>query len=282
MQISVGDLVFDAEAAGKPDAPLVLLLHGFPQTSYTWRHQLQPLADAGYLAVAPNQRGYSPGARPADIAAYATENLVADALAIIRYFGKHEAHIVGHDWGGQLSWLLAAHHPDRVRTLTVLSRPHPLAFLEAMRADAAQSERSKHHRAFQDANSAALLLEDGARRLRQSFTHQGVPDADIDAYLKVLGNVEALNAAINWYRAPVLAGSEQPLAAKHTPRVNVPTLYIWGDADATVGAMAANATAAHVDGPYRFEKLPGVGHFVTDQAGARVTELLLEHLKSYR
>jgi pimeloyl-ACP methyl ester carboxylesterase len=279
-RITVDDLVFDADVAGQPGNPLVLMLHGFPQTRHTWRDQLAPLAAAGYFAVAPDQRGYSPGARPAQITAYATERLVADALAKMDALGYARAHIVGHDWGGQLAWLLAAHHADRVVTLSVLSRPHPQAFLAALRQDAQQAERSKHHRAFQDPDSARLLLEDGARRLRQSFDAQGVPKAAQDAYLAVLGDEAALDAAINWYRAPVQAGADAPLAPARTPAVSVPTLYVWGNTDATVGRAAAEGTAAYVTGPYRFVVLPGVGHFVTDQAGERVSELLLEHLAS--
>jgi pimeloyl-ACP methyl ester carboxylesterase len=281
MRIAVDDLEFDAAAAGRAGDPLVLLLHGFPQTSHSWRHQLIPLAEAGFFAVAPNQRGYSAGARPAGVEHYATELLVADVLGMMQALGYAAAHIVGHDWGGQLSWLVAAHHPNRVQTLTVLSRPHPQAFLQALRNDAGQANRSKHHQAFQNPDSAALLLEEDARRLRRSFSEQGVSPEDQDAYLSVLGDVAALDAAINWYRAPVRSGAEQPLAPRLTPSVTVPTLYIWGDADATVGAAAAEATASFVAGPYRLEVLPGVGHFVTDQAGERVTELLLSHLQGH-
>ncbi len=280
MQLSLNGLNFDVETAGAQGAPLVLLLHGFPQTSYTWRHQLEPLAQAGYFAVAPNQRGYSAGARPQSVSAYATENLLGDALAMIGHFGYERAHIVGHDWGGQLSWLLAAHHPAAVASLTVLSRPHPQAFLRAMREDDHQAQRSRHHKLFQDANAARPLLADGAARLRSMFEDQGVGRVDQDAYLSVLGEFAALDAAINWYRAPVQRGAPQPLAAPETPDVGVPTLYIWGDADATVGRVAAEGTAAHVNGPYRFEVLPGIGHFVTDQAGVRVSEILLDFLES--
>lgn len=282
MQICVDDLCFDADVRGRPGDPLVLMLHGFPQTSHSWRHQLAPLAEAGYYAVAPNQRGYSAGARPVGVEHYDTALLVGDAIAMMQRLGYQRAHVVGHDWGGQLSWLLAAHHPERVETLTVLSRPHPQAFLQAFRNDRTQARRSRHHRAFQDPASARLLLEDDARRLRRSFAEQGVQVAEQDAYLSVLGDPAALDAAINWYRAPVLAGGDQPLAPKNTPRVDVPTLYIWGDSDATVGRAAAEATADFVEAEYRFEVLPRVGHFVTDQAPGQVTDLLLDHLRRSR
>jgi pimeloyl-ACP methyl ester carboxylesterase len=275
-QIDVNGLIFDAEIAGERDNPLVLMLHGFPQTAYSWRHQLQPLAAAGYLAVAPNQRGYSRGAQPAETASYATRLLVDDALELARALGHERFHVVGHDWGGQLSWLLAAYHPERIRSLAVLSRPHPAAFAAAFRSDPEQASRSKHHKAFQNPETVTLLLENGAGRLRRSMADQGVPAEDIDAYLSVLEDAATLEAAVNWYRAA--ASGESGLAAADVPAVAVPTLYVWGDADATVGETAARATADFVTGPYRFEVLPGVGHFVTDQAGDQVTELLLDFL----
>ncbi len=270
MQITVAKLVFDAASAGEPGAPMVLLLHGFPQSSYSWRYQLAPLAEAGFFALAPDQRGYSPGARPAGVEAYATEHLLGDALALMDRFGNGRAHVVGHDWGGQLAWLLAAHHAERVASLTVLSRPHPEAFAAALREDPAQAERSGHHRAFQDAGAARMLLADDARRLRELFGGARVPAAAQEAYLEVLGEEVALDSAINWYRASRLAGA--------TPAVSVPTLYLWGNDDATVGRQAAERTADHVTGAYRFVELDGVGHFVTDEVGERVTRELLEHL----
>ena len=121
MKLTVDGLTFDTLTGGNQGDPLVLFLHGFPQTSHTWRDQVPALAETGYFAVAPNQRGYSAGARPSGIPAYATENLVGDALALMDTLGYERAHVVGHDWGGQLSWLLAAHHPHRVESLTVLS-----------------------------------------------------------------------------------------------------------------------------------------------------------------
>jgi pimeloyl-ACP methyl ester carboxylesterase len=273
MELSASGLVFECDAAGALEAPLVLLLHGFPQTSYAWRHQLPALAEAGFLAVAPNQRGYSPGARPEGAAHYATELLVADAIGIAHALGRERFHLVGHDWGGQLAWLLAASQPGRVETLTVLSRPHPRAFAEAMKTDTQQAHRSRHHRAFQDLDSARLLLEDNARRLRGSLRDQGVADADIEEYLSRLASEEALDAAINWYRS---AGtSSSALVGEEVVNIQVPTLYLWGDEDATVGLAAAEATADCVDADYRMHVLEGAGHFLTDQRPEEITRELL-------
>jgi pimeloyl-ACP methyl ester carboxylesterase len=272
IEISVGNLRFNAEARGEPNAPLVLMLHGFPQTGYAWRKQLDPLARAGYFAVAPDQRGYSAGARPLEQAEYATERLLADVLGMARSLGHERFHVVGHDWGGQLAWLLAGAHPQRILSLCALSRPHPAAFAAAFETDHAQAERSKHHRAFRNPETADLLLADDARRLRRSMRDQNVADSAIDAYLRVLGERSALEAALNWYRAAEI------LAIAHANPINVPTMYIWGDGDSSVGRAAAEGSADYVAGPYRFEELPNVGHFVTDQAGDRVTGLLLSFL----
>ncbi len=223
LELRVSGLTFDADVAGDLGSPLVLLLHGFPQTSHTWRSQLPALAAGGCFAVAPNQRGYSPRARPPAIEDYATDLLIADARAMAESLGYRRYHLVGHDWGGQLSWLLAARFPEELSSLTILSRPHPAAFARAMKADTAQADRSRHHRAFQDANAARELLADDARRLRSSLRNQGVDEADIAAYLERLGNFEALDAAINWYRAPRLAGGA--LALPDVPAVTVPTMY---------------------------------------------------------
>jgi pimeloyl-ACP methyl ester carboxylesterase len=273
LEVPVGELVFEAEVAGERGRELVLLLHGFPQTSHTYRHALPLLARAGYFAVAPNQRGYSPKARPEAVSDYATENLVADALAIARACGAERFHLVGHDWGGQLAWLIAANYPSRLRTLSVLSRPHPRAFASALKSDAAQADRSRHHRAYDDPQTGPRLLEDGARRLTRTMREQGVPAPDIEAYLRRVGEPAALEGALNWYRA---ARSGKPAAP--VADISVPTLYVWGDADATVGRAAAEATARYVTAPYRFEEIAGAGHFLTDQVGPRITQLLLQQL----
>lgn len=272
VSLAANGLTFTADLAGPAGGELVLLLHGFPQTRHTWRAELRALSAAGFRACAPDQRGYSAGARPAEVDAYRIENLVADALAIADELDSGRFHLVGHDWGGQLSWIIAAQHPQRVRTLSVLSRPHPAAFARAMTGDPEQATRSRHHRTFLRAEATDELLADGAARLRAALESQGVPDADVAAYLSTLGERAALDAAVNWYRA---AGS---LVRAEVPPVRVPTLYVWGNSDATVGRPAAEATREFVKAPYRFVELPGIGHFVTDQAPEAFPPLLLEHL----
>jgi pimeloyl-ACP methyl ester carboxylesterase len=269
---------YTADRAGPESGEPVLLLHGFPQTRHTWRHQLPALAAAGYRAIAPDQRGYSPRARTQKVEDYATDRLVADVVDFSEALGGR-VHLVGHDWGGQLAWLTAARHPDRVATLTVLSRPHPAAFVRSFALDPSQSERSKHHRAFDDPMTVDRLLERDGRRLRGMLRGEGVPEVDIDAYLEILGERDALEAALHWYRAARLTG----ISMGETPAVAVPTLYLWGDRDHSVGRIAAEATGDFASGRYRFVCVPGSAHFLTDDGGSdRVTEELLAHLATQR
>ena len=270
-------LTFTADVAGPADGPLVLLLHGFPESRHSWRAALPVLAVAGYRSVAPDQRGYSAGARPdpADLTNYAFDKLVNDALEIAAAAG-HEGkrfHLVGHDWGGQVSWGVANAHPERLASLTVLSRPHPLSFRRALAdPNGDQKHRSRHHTRFLEAETGPLLIEDNARRLREGLFGQNVEQAAIDEHVSVLGTRDAIEAALAWYR------SNKGLSGDFGP-IKVPTLYIWGDADATVGPDAAKGTGAFVTAAYSMEVLPGVGHFVMDNAPAKATELMLAHLQ---
>ena len=272
-------LTFDAITAGEAGAPLVLLLHGFAESMHCWRAQVACLGDMGYRAVAPGQRGYSPGARPdpREFSHYLIDRLMDDAMAIVTACGYGDArfHLVGHDWGGSIAWGLAERHHARLASLTILSRPHPNAFNRALEMiDGDQAKRSKHHKAFLEPDAADVVLADDAKWLRDRLAANGVPAEAIAAHLAVLGNKDAMEAALAWYRAR--GAIRGPLGP-----IRVPTLYIWGDADDTVGRTAAEGTKDFIAAPYRFEVLPGVGHFAADQAPDRVCELLLAHVEAH-
>lgn len=270
-------LVFDILADGPEGAPFVLLLHGFAKSFHTWRGQIAALAAAGFRAVAPSQRGYAPGARPPtdQPANYTFDLLMDDALKIAAACGaRGRFHLVGHDWGGSIAWGIADRHPERLASLTVLSRPHPNAFNRALALpDGEQAERSRHHRAFLAPGAGAKVLADDARWLRERHAAAGVPAAATARHLTVIGDPAAMEGALAWYRAR--GAIRSPLGP-----IRVPTLYIWGDADDTVGRVAAEGTREFVAAPYRFAVLPGGGHFVAEQMPAQVNELLLAHLKA--
>ncbi|MBR1153564.1 alpha/beta hydrolase [Bradyrhizobium sp. JYMT SZCCT0428] len=246
---------------------------------HCWRAQVTALGDMGYRAIAPSQRGYSPGARPnpREFSHYLIDRLIDDALAIAAASGYGEArfHLVGHDWGGSIAWGLADRCHERLASLTILSRPHPNAFNRALHmSDGEQASRSRHHKAFLEPDAADVVLADDGKWLRDRLIANGVPTEAIERHLAVLGNKDAMEAALAWYRAR--GAVRGPLGP-----IRVPTLYIWGDADDTVGRVAAEGTRDFVAAPYQFEVLPGVGHFAADQAPDRVSELLLAHIAAH-
>ncbi len=279
-QITVAPhLVFDALVAGAKDAPLVLMLHGFAESMHCWDAQAAALADMGYRALAPSQRGYSAGARPdpRDFPSYHIDRLMDDAMAIVAASGHGDRrfHLAGHDWGGSIAWALADRYPARIASLTVLSRPHPNAFNRALAlADGDQAHRSRHHKAFLEPDAADVVLADDCKWLRERWAANGMPPQAMTKHLSVLGNKDAMEAALAWYRAR--GAIRGPLGP-----INVPTLFIWGDADDTVGRVAAEGTVDFIAAPYRFEVLPGAGHFAADQMPDRVSELMLAHIRSH-
>ncbi len=226
-------LHFTVDDEGPRGAPTVLLLHGFPTDRSSWRSVAPLLHEAGLRTLAPDQRGYAEGARPPGVAAYRLEELVADAVALLDTAGVETAHVVGHDWGGAVAWLLAAHHPDRVASLTVLSTPHPAALSRAWRSDGDQRRRSWYVAAFQVPWLPERVL---AGRFTRVLVRTGMPVADAGRYAARLARPGALRGPIGWYRAT--RGSS--LGAH---RVTVPTTLVWGSRDAFLGRRAAELTA---------------------------------------
>lgn len=272
--IPLGGLTFDVRLHGPADGRPVLLLHGFPQAGRSWDAVAGRLAAAGYRAIAPDQRGYSPGARPPEVSDYAMPYLVADALGLLDALGVDRADVVGHDWGAAVSWELAIGHPERVRTLTAVSVPHPAAFGWARRNDADQRERSTYIGLFREAGKAEqVLLEDGARRLRA--TYEGVLPAEAEEdYVRRFSEPGALTAALNWYRAMGRNGSGPPAD------VTVPTTYVWSTADRALGRSGAERCGEHVTGPYEFAVLEGITHWVPEQAPEQLAEIIGRRLAS--
>jgi pimeloyl-ACP methyl ester carboxylesterase len=267
--------VFDVSVVGAANARLVLMLHGFCVSRHFWNNQLPALAEAGFFAVAPNQRGYSAGARPdpEDFDNYRVDRLIGDALDIIAATGHggRRFHLVGHDWGGSLAWLIADRYSERLASLTMLSRPHPASFARALAMpDGEQAHRSRHHQEFLDPMAGPRLLADNAAWVRTRLMRNAVPEAAIAVHLSVIGNPPAMEAALAWYRAR----AERQLIGP----TKVPTLFIWGDADDTVGRAAAEGTGEFIAADYHFAALPGVGHYAADQVPEQVTALLLAHL----
>jgi pimeloyl-ACP methyl ester carboxylesterase len=268
----LGDLVFDAVVAGADDGEPVLLLHGWPQTSLSWSRVIPALASSGLRVAAVDQRGYSPGARPTDIASYAAPHLVEDASGILDALGFGTAHVVGHDWGAIVGWHLAARRPGLVRSLTALSVPHPRALVEAQRSDDVQKQKTEYMTFFRSApdTAAKVLLRDDAKALRAVYA-PGVHESDIAAYVEYFSEDDAMEASLRWYAA-------MDVEAARTPDVDVATTFVWGTEDVAIGAVAAHGCAARCHGEYEFRPLQGRGHWLPDEDPDAVVDAILTRM----
>ncbi len=276
-QIALGDLTFDVRTAGPEDGEVAILLHGFPQTSYEWRHQIRALAEAGFRVVAPDQRGYSAGARPTDTADYALPLLVEDVLGLADAVGAERFHIVGHDWGAIVAWAVAVAAADRVITANPVSVPHPDAFARVLSdPESCQVAASSYFDVFVQPDSEDGFLANDEALLRGLYA--GMGEDAVAEYLRVLGSKPALGAALDWYRANI---GDRNLQRPATGAVTVPTMFTWSDGDTALCIDGAVLTAEYVDGPYRFEVLEGIDHWIPEMAAEKMSALLVEHLTEY-
>ena len=271
------DLIFDVCDAGPPEGPVVVLLHGFPQRNDSWNAVIDRLTAQGYRCLAPNQRGYSPGARPSRRRDYRMSELVADLGALIDASGAQRVHLVGHDWGAAVAWAAAAEMPERLATVLPISVPHPAAFIKSF-ATSRQGLASWYMFVFQLPRIPEWLLmrRNGtmvAELLRRSG--QTPPAAERDA--QAMSEPGALTAAINWYRAIPLSN---PRA--NAQKISVPTMYVWSDQDTALLPKAAHDTARYVSGEYRFEILPGVSHWIPDEQPDKLADLLLDWFAAHQ
>jgi pimeloyl-ACP methyl ester carboxylesterase len=226
--------------------------------------------------VAPNQRGYSVGARPTSVRAYALDELVSDAFGFIDELGGGRAHVVGHDWGGIVAWAAAAADPSKVSSLTVASTPHPRALARSL-SRSLQLVRSSYVAFFAlPFVPERLLTMRAGTLLERILRRSGLPEHFAAAYAEALGDPAALGAAFNWYRA----SSRQPGNLSSVGRITVPTTFVWGSADPALGRAAAEATAQEVIGPYRFEVLDGVGHWIPETHAAVLADLIADRVSA--
>jgi pimeloyl-ACP methyl ester carboxylesterase len=240
-------LTFDVSDTGPLDAPTVVLLHGFPANRHGFDRVAAILNEAGFRTLAPDQRGYSDGARPRRRRDYRASELQRDVLALLNAAGVQRAHLVGHDWGGAVAWMLGASAPDRLTGLTVLSTPHPTALARSL-VTSAQALRSFYMVVFQLPRLPELLLR---RRLTALLERMGLEHSSAEAYGAFMSTRGRLTGGLNWYRGIVLPERRAPRSGM----VTVPTTYIWGNGDQALGRRAAESTGSFVFAPYRFVEL---------------------------
>lgn len=274
-----GELTFDVTDTGPQDAPVVVLLHGFPQDRHAWERVTPQLVDAGLRVLAPDQRGYSPGATPRGRAAYGLHELGLDVIALLDAAGAQQAHIVGHDWGGAVAWQLAMRHADRVASCTVLSTPHPGAMLWAM-THSDQWRKSSYMAFFQ----LPWIAEQSVfRQLPQLYIKTGMSATDAQRYAERFDTPESLTGPLGWYRSMFLqqlrGAARARKAADTSHRVRVPTTYVWGTRDFALGRAAAEKTAEFVSADYEFVELDG-GHWLPEVNADQVADAVLRRIRS--
>jgi pimeloyl-ACP methyl ester carboxylesterase len=272
-QFSRAGFTFDVSDDGPPDGPVVVLLHGFPENRSSWLAMTPLLVDAGFRVLAPDQRGYSPGARPTSRRSYAMPELVADVLALGDAAGAERVHLVGHDWGGGVAWAFAHAHPDRLHTVTSLTTPHPRAFAKAM-VVGGQALHSWYMAAFQlPFLPEAGMTAQGGERFRRSLVKSGLSEDAAERYVAPLRDRRAARCAVNWYRG-------LPFSRAPQGKVTVPAMYVYATADEFLGRKAADLTADYIAAPYRYEVLEGRSHWLPEEAPEEVARLVIEHARA--
>lgn len=280
-RVAANGLDFEVFEAGAGDR-LALLLHGFPEHAIAWQHQIDPLVALGYRVWAPNLRGYGRTTRPTDVSAYRLAHLVADVGALIDASGARSVVLVGHDWGAVVAWFFAIRAPHRIERLAILNVPHPAIFLDVIARSWRQRLRSWYTLAFQIPGLAERVLgaRDG-RGIVRLFTRSVCdPNAftavELETYRAQAAEPGALTAMLNWYRAAARGGLVEAMALG--THVSVPTLLLWGEEDVALGKETTYGTERYVPN-LRIVYLPGVSHWVAQEAPARVNAVLVEFLR---
>ena len=264
-----GDLTFDVRDGGPPAGEPVVLLHGFPQEAASWAAVEPLLHQEGFRTLAPDQRGYSPGARPKGRSAYQLKECAADVVALLDAAGLESAHVVGHDWGGFVAWGLGSRYAERLRTMTVLSTPHPAAMQRAFAGR--QLLQSWYMFAFQ----FPVLPERALRRpgfAVQALRRSGLPREFAERYAARLAEPGNAGPMLNWYRA--IPWSQRTPAR----RVRVPTTFVWGSKDIALGRRASENTGRFVSAPYTFVELDA-GHWLPETLPDVVAKHVVERAR---
>src|SRR4051794_6407138 len=252
------------------DGPPVLLLHGFPDSSRLWRHQINALNEAGFRTIAPDLRGFGNSDKPADVREYRVGRSVADMTAVLDELEIERAHIVGHDWGAGVAWALALLAPQRVDRLVALSVGHPNTRATRTLED---RQRAWYTLLFQFDEAEELLTQDGWALAREwAATHP-----DLDASIEALSQPGALTAALGWYRANLHPRRDLD-PPRPLPPVPADTLGVWSTGDAYLTERQMAESGAHIAGSWRYERIDGASHWMQLDAPERINELLLEHL----
>jgi pimeloyl-ACP methyl ester carboxylesterase len=272
-QISVNGVSLHVVQAGPVEGPLVILLHGFPEYWYSWQQYIEPLVEQGYRVWVPDQRGYDLSSKPQEISAYTLDNLALDITGLMDSAGRERARIIGHDWGGTVTWWLAMKHPERVERAVIINSVHPMVWMQSLRRSPAQFIRGWYLRFFQLPRlPEAVLQRKNWAALASLLTGTGLKGAfteeDISMYRAAWSQPGAITGMLNWYRAILklkLKGADG--------RVQVPVELIWGARDPAAGVELAHQSVAHCDQGH-LELIEDATHWVQHEQPEQVLQLI--------
>ena len=271
--VEANGLRFEVLEEGSGDR-LALCLHGFPEHAVSWRHQMPVLAAMGYRVWAVNQRGYGRTTRPTAIADYALPELLDDVAALIDVSGAASVVLIGHDWGAMVAWCFAAGQLRPLERLVIMNVPHPLCFRAALK-HWRQMRRSWYMAFFQlPALPERMLMANRGAAIRRMFGRVALPPDVLAVYTGQIAEPGAATAMLNWYRAMGRRGQRMPDLARV---IEVPTLVVWGEQDVALDLVCLDGTERYVR-DLTLKRLPGVSHWVQQDAPEAVNKLLQEFL----
>ena len=271
--IRLDKITFKCRVAGiENEGDAVILLHGFPETSRMWYKLIPILANEGFKVVAPDQRGYSPGARPLRIFDYTIDKLSKDIINIADAFQFTKFHLIGHDWGSAVGWYTVSINADRIISWTALSVPHLDAFFESINTDKEQQRKSQYMSFFKKPILPELYFKIfGYKYLKAIWKKSST--LEIEKYLEVFKQRGALKASLNWYRANINNSNNM------IGNIDTPTLILYGIKDMAIGEKSVDESAKYLKGEYNIEKLD-VGHWLIQESFESVSNSILKHLNA--
>lgn len=270
-EMKIDGMTFSVRKAGmENDGELIVFLHGFPESSIMWEKTMKKCADLGYRCIAPDQRGYSQGARPEGYENYAVNILAED---VFKFAGNERIHLVGHDFGAVVGWTAVAMHPEKIISWTALSVPYWPAYFWAIQNDPEQQKKGAYVKMFQEPGKPEqLLAANDYAALRKLWT--GFDEDIIEEYLGIFSSDNALTSVVNWYRALFMVDSGVQYS-----NVNVPTMFIWGNQDLAIGRAGVEKSHEYMKGEYQFKEL-NAGHWLAEFNEPEISSLIINHIKN--
>lgn len=272
--ISVNNITLHTILAGPNKGEPIMLLHGFPDAWFGWSNQIDELVASGFRVIVPDQRGYNLSSKPIGIGSYVIDNLIKDILELMTKLGYNAVNLAGHDWGAMIAWNIALHYPERVRKLIIMNVPHPKVMGKFLKSYAPQRRKSWYIFFFQIPLFPELFVKLFNWRFLASQMSKNISINMIQQYKKAWSQKKAISSMINWYRA----GRKRSNLRWTTPRVNIPTLLIWGENDKFLDVKMAKSSIDFCDNG-KLEIIENSSHWVHQDQPERVNSLILTFLR---